>query len=520
MGEKVNFNTKKNNSNRKKIKIIGIILICIFVIYFIIQGVIKAYKSLPNNNVELKKAYYNVSEYGSLEEILKNYQCKLVSKDETNGILTAYVSFNVNLYTGNTSNERHFTNLCRIIAEFQKFKNFNLIDNEKDINIEVKCSGTKIVELKINGDLNYYLNHDSEINSKQSVTPITRLTIQSKELQQLINENWDETKVDWGTRDSVCDNYKILFEEGIEYKTIGRQVFNVIYTSKYSGSISNNLNAKSTKEEVKNNLGEPTFNDNDRIYGYLGDNNYIFFDFVNEEVSIYPKVEVSEEDEVKLKNLINEMNDSSDIKEFVSELTDLWIDYDLYDFASDYVDLRYTLKGVNVKITSTSLKNGIYVHKNYSGNKDIKNLDNVYITDTDFVFEEEKSRSTKSLFNRNDDGEFSEVEEKYLLGTKFCIRFYGTLAPNEIGYKGPKFFSRDREYVDSELSSTLIVSSYIWYDDYNFIYSIDNDGIYVYNCVFRTNTKLEDIKEKIQINSVENRKIIYNDSKELILNVN
>lgn len=517
MGEKVNFNSKKNKKNINKLKIIGIVLIAILIIYILVQSLIKTFKSFPKNNVELKESYYKVSDYGSLEEILKNYECKLVSKDETNGVLTAYLTFKVDLYTGNTSNERYFNDLCRVLAEYQKFKDFELIDNTKNIKISVKCEDKKIVELKINDDINYYSNHDSEINSKKVATSSTRFTIQSKELQQLIDGNWDETKVDWGSRESTCNGYNIYFDEGVEYKVVGRTVYNVIFTEKYGKSIAGGLNASSTQEEVKKSLGEPTFNDYEMTYGYLGENNYLFFDFTNKIVSIYPVVKVTEEEEEKLKEMINEMNETSDVKDFTLKLTDFWIDYDKYNYDSSNIDLRYTLRGINFTVSANSLKNGIYIYQNYSGNRDIKNLDNVYFADSDMVFNEEKSRIMKSYLNRNDEGDFTEKDNIYM-GTEFTIRFQGELSSNETGNKGPMFFARDRKYPDSELSKTLTISSYMWYDDYNFVYSVDDDGIYVYNCISKNNLKLQDVAGKIKISSVKEGKIIYNENLEILVN--
>ncbi|MCI8308685.1 MAG: hypothetical protein HFJ45_00365 [Clostridia bacterium] len=150
MGERVNFKRKNNNDIPKKIKIVGIILVSILVIYIIIKSAIRAVNSIPETNIEKKEAYYKVSDYGSFEEIMQNYNCKVISKDESSGNLVAYVSFGLDLYTGDKSNERHFVQMCRVIAEFQKFKDFELIDTNKNINIAVKCEDTNIVELKIN----------------------------------------------------------------------------------------------------------------------------------------------------------------------------------------------------------------------------------------------------------------------------------------------------------------------------------------------------------------------------------
>ena len=68
----------------------------------------------------------------------------------------------------------------------------------------------------------------------------------------------------------------------------------------------------------------------------------------------------------------------------------------------------------------------------------------------------------------------------------------------------------NKENADSELDSGLIISSHIWYDDEIILYAVNNDAIYIYNCVTRQNKKVENINEKIEINSVIENKIIYN----------
>ncbi len=83
MGERVNFKRKNNNDIPKKIKIVGIILVSILVIYIIIKSAIRAVNSIPETNIEKKEAYYKVSDYGSFEEIMQNYNCKVISKDES-----------------------------------------------------------------------------------------------------------------------------------------------------------------------------------------------------------------------------------------------------------------------------------------------------------------------------------------------------------------------------------------------------------------------------------------------------
>lgn len=511
MGVKINYD--KNRSN--KFKIIGIVsLILLFVIVLITNFKSEDSDSGKENNIPIKSELSDgYTPYDNLEELLKSYGSKLISNSETENLLYVNADLKYNLYTGEKSNENYFVRLCNSIAIFANFKNIELIDESKNIKIEINCDGSRIVEIKINGDLNYYLNHDSQKN-KNLFTNITDFTIQSQELKELIDENWDETKINFGTKESTCNGYNIYFDEGIRYKTVARNIYNVIFTTKYIGQVAGNLSPNSTPEQVEDSLGKPTFSKDKIIYGYLGKSNYLFFDFMNQEISVYPVIKVTREEENKLKEFIEEMNETSDIKTFASKITDFWIDYDVYDFDSYYVDLRYTLKGINLSINSSSLKNGIYVYQNYSGNRSIADLDNVYIKDTDFVFEQESKRSNDEILNRLDQGNFTEEQRKEM-GVKFAVR---SKSISETGNLiGVYLYSRDKEFPDTELERNLEISSWKWYDDYNFIYSVDDDGIYVYNCFTRTNTKLESIKDEIYINKIEDNKIVFNENNEIQL---
>jgi uncharacterized membrane protein YjfL (UPF0719 family) len=490
MGRKVDFRPKNNSKLKKHIKIAVIVIIAILVVYIIIKGVIGAFKSLPQNVNEESKLYFDVTKYNSIDELLSGYDAKFLRMNDSGEILKIYVTFSKNLYTGDTSNRGYFWGIAGAVAKFENFKDFELIDENRDIDIEVSCGDSSIVEFKINGDVNYYLNHDSEINSKKSLVSTTNFTIQSNELQQLINENWNESKVDWGTRESTCNSYNIYFDEGIKYKVVSQNVYNVIFTSKYTGEVAGGLKTTSSKEDVEMALGKPSYEYSDSIYGYLGENNYLFFDFSTQEISVYPRVEVSTTEETKLKEIIEKMNNASsesgtfDVKTLASDLTELWIDYDVYDFNSNYVDLKYTLRGIELEISSSSLSNGLFICQNYSGDRDIQSLLNVYISDSDLVFEAEKERINNynlSIYEMD----YEDEEDLKARGVEFSIRFQGNLTSYETGYKGPLFYSRDGSYPDSELSKTLVISSYIWYDDYKLIYSVDDDGIYVYKRYIR-----------------------------------
>ena len=516
MGKKVDYRPKKKLN--KKIKIVLIIIVVILALYILVQSFIRAYKIEVDDGSSTTSLKYNVDEYESLEELLNAHKCVYISATETSDLLTVYLIFDRELYTDDESNENYFTSIIYAVAEYIDYKTFELIDEDTDIDIYVTCDGEAINEIKINGDENYYLNQDSIINARKEAQVITDFEIQSEELQALIDNDWSTTDLNLGTKDSTCDNYDIYFDEGFKFKTVGRKIYNLIFTTKYDGEIAAGLNANSTAEEVIEVLGDPTFEYGTNLYGYIGENNYLFFDFTNNQVSIYPNLNLEDEDEFI--ELIEEMNESLDIKQFAMDLTSLWIDYDIYEYDSDYVDLQYTLRGVRLVISSSSLKNGIYIYQNYDGSlSNISSLDNTYVQESDLIYEEEQKRTSEEYLTTTIEGDYTE-EELAEYGTKFIVSFRGELGDNETGYKGPTFYSTDDEYPDTELESTLVISSYSWYDDYNFIYSIDDDGIYLFNCISNINTKVIDVEGEVTISSTGNGKIIYNGTEEINIQIN
>lgn len=520
MGERVNFNRKSTNSKKKKrILIFVVILIIVIVFCLLIKNYIDYYK-LHQSNDTSNLLSYDISAYASLEELLYAYDVEFVRIDNSTDIDKIYVMFSKNLYTNGKSNQSYFKGVINVVAEYNNFYSFELIDLTRDIEIKVVCEDQIINQIIINGDENYYLNKDSDINANKENVIITPFTIQSEELQAFIDNNWKDTNINIGTKESRCNEYDIYFDEGIKYKKVSGEVFNLIFTEQYTGQVAGGLNVTSTPEEVISALGNPTFSEYTSIYGYMSEDNYLFFDFDNKEISIYPVKKVSKKEEEKLEELIIEMNKEQDIKTFASDLMDMWLDYDEYDYDTDFVSLKYTLKGISLEFSSANLgDDGIFIYQNYLGNRDIKDLENVYISDKNMIFELEKERVNTDKISRIEQGE--KVEEQYeMYGNDFAIRFKGDLASSENGYKGPYFLSRDKSYPDSELDRTLVISSFKWYDNYRVIYSIDNEGIYIYDCRSRNNVLIKEINSTILINEVDNDKIVYNDNKIVNISIN
>ena len=515
MGVKVNYNSKKT----KPYKAIIVAVVVIFALVILFKTIIDVKKDLAaqkkaNNNVAQQQA--TISNYNTIEELLEKYNATFIRREDSKDLIKVYLSFNYDLFTGTISNEFYFNNIAKVLAQFLDYKTFEMIDEERNITIRIYCEKPNINGVLINGDPNYYLNQETKNNKTKQQVEITRFTIQSPELQTLIDGGWDESKVDWGTKESTCDKYQIYFDEGIKYKVVARNVYNVIFTERYQGRVAGGLTVTSSPEAVISALGNPTLVKDEDLYGYISEDSYLFFDFANSEISVYPVVKISEEDENNIKEFIKELNNTSDVRQFATKLTGLWLDYDRYEYDSDYVDLRYTLKGVRVNISGKSLKNGVFIYQNYSGNKNILDMTNVYMESEDFVVEEERERRVDDYLNRRLEGELDETDIQDI-GNKFLVRFKSS---SDDGNVGPAFYSITKEYADSELDRNIAVSSYKWYDDYNYVYSINGDGIYVYNAVEMEVSKLADINDNIIINSAENGVIIYNNTQTIEINEN
>lgn len=110
--------------------------------------------------------------------------------------------------------------------------------------------------------------------------------------------------------------------------------------------------------------------------GYKSNDIYIFF--TTEDISVY-RVEKEYEGLEDFFVLIEKFERDQSVKEFVSGITDIWPDYDVYRWNKNYVDLRYTLKGVKIQFNVSNM-DGIIYDQNYTAEvrrnltlQDIKN---------------------------------------------------------------------------------------------------------------------------------------------------
>lgn len=276
-----------------------------------------------------------------------------------------FVTFSVDLYTNERSNQNIYYDLIYTIAKVEKYKSFRLIDTEKEIVINVLANEQekKLTRIYINGNDNYYGRQES-LNTidKYEETPVTDFIVNSTILKEIIQKNWS-TNINLPQEYIKEEQYKIYETEGIKIKNVNNKIFNIVFTEEYNQSVVNEIKVGTNIWDVVNILGNPTFGElSNGLIGYQGKEFIIFFS--SREISIYPSGK--NYDKTEFSKLVQIFTEQGNAKEFVNNVTNLWKDYDYYEYDENHVDLRYSLKGVEIQFNITS-NHGIIIYSNYEG---------------------------------------------------------------------------------------------------------------------------------------------------------
>ena len=506
------------NLKQKKAIIITLIAILLLILLFILISLNLTKNYENRNDLDISGGYT------SIKQIIESNGCKYIkdSVDEKSEYpIQIELSFKYDLYEDDTSNEEFYMKIINEIAKFVKYKNIKMIDENKDITIEIECSNNDVETIKINGIEDYFIYMDSQISiSKYKEIKTVQLELNSEILKTLIQNNWN-TDINCGSRDSIFNNYHIFFDEGIEYRKIGSKIYNIIFTEKYFGSIVNDIRPDESIKSVKLKLGEPSFEDEDLgLIGYKANDFYAFFN--GKEISIYKNLKTDYSDFWKLVDKFIKDDSDMDFKEFMNELTYIWSDYSEYKYNSDYMFISYPNKGIDIKLNYEN-ENGIIFYNNIS-----ENLDKVkrYLVNTEFlsklqidnVFEAEKRRLQNNIQIEKNGDEFLnklkeelEPNEELTCGKSELYKFYMDLDDNGFAIT-TYFISRTGNEVNRELNEPI--SSYVWISDNLFVYGIERKGIYCYNVLDGSKQILLEGEEKFQIKNFEYN-IIYYDNREM-----
>ena len=509
--------------NKKIIIIISSVIVILVIVLIILFNI------FPKNNVieeinKEKKAYQAVEDFKTVKEVADYLDCKYIKEEESiekDFIKDIYINIKYEPFTDDSSNQGFYNNLISYSANVLDYRSFRIIDQEKDITIQVICNKEtkKIKDIIINGESNYFEKRNSYLeleNIKKEVE--TELNIKSEILNNIIKNNWDSNIASIGKKDSTFRKYDIYLNKGIEVRNVDGKIFNIIFNKNYKENIINNIKTTSSKEDIIKELGEPTFkSDEQDCIGYKGKEIYLFYNSQN-EISIY-RVE-KEFDSSELITLINKFYEDNDITNLIKSVKNKYTNYDEYTEYENGANIKYTLNGLQIKFNNTE-NDGIIYYNNYIGNiyndldiekaketKDlpeglnIKNENLIENYEYQRIGDIERTIETASLFEYNHPG------------LKISNKFYVIQTQMSDGTTKIEFVSKDGKEANSELRQNIDTA--IWIDDYNFVYGIENSGIYVYNASLKKYVTIVTGKGEFQIKGYEDKVLKYDDKSVII----
>lgn len=345
-------------NKKKKMLIILIILLIVLVSILLLRTLLE--KKQKEN-----KTYNTIEDFKTPEDVVRYLDGEFIKQEESKseGFKTdIYIKFKVDLYTGKTSNEEYYNKMMDMISYSLNYNSFRLIDDSREMLIAVICDSQngRIKRKYINGDSNYFGSAQSQQNLQQmQETKTTPMEIQSPELIELINNNWKASGVNFGEKTGTFNKYDIYEAEGIQARNVYKKVFNIVFKENYENPIINGITTKTSTEEIKQILGNPSIVSKDmNIFGYKGQDIYVFFE--ENRISVY---RVEYYDTLEFIEIVKKYIEDKDVKKFVSSITDIWPDYDEYEYSSDYINLEYTLKGIKIRFNVTK-NHGVIIYNN------------------------------------------------------------------------------------------------------------------------------------------------------------
>lgn len=403
-------------SRRRKIRILLIILIIIFIL---IVGLIIGLNT-KNNKKQNYVFYGSIDKVDSLENLINQIYgelLKVTDSTEKNYYKDIYVNIKYDLYENGESKQEFYSDMISNVANKMYYESFRIIDENKNIEIKVISDKEKVLGSLINGDTDFYGHYESQKNlSNYKEISVVNFEIASNEILTLVNNEWIKNSLFLGECDSKFENYEEYAEQGLSIYTIQNKVFNMIFDERYTENVISTIKVGQSYEEIIAKLGTPTFGSIEENYiGYKGKECYVFF--TENEISVYRNE--SNYDTKDFVNILKKYSEGENIKTTISNITDLWMDYEDYYYDEYSIELRYPLRGIKIQL-GNGYPQGIIIYNNYVG----KIVDNytqdvlksveveipnfIYFEAKDLINEYEIERINSSILS--DDEEYIEVE--------------------------------------------------------------------------------------------------------------
>lgn len=390
--------------------------------------------------------------------------------------------------------------------------NFRIIDEEKDIIVRVKYDFTTYNSYySINNVDNYFKIQQAKVQNELANKDTIEININSEVLKSIVDSKWERRKASLGTIESNINKYDVYYDEGYSIRTLGINIYNIIFTTNYKNQIFNGITTGMNNEAVIQKLGTPTFTySNNSLIGYKSNELYAFF--YEGQVSIYEVAKLNGSSNRSFAELFTKLNKDGDITSFYNNLNILYPNPETSIENNDEISLFYPTLGLRVHFGKGN--NGITIYSNFQGNittditmEDLKNGSVPPNTDldikTDAVFFAEKVRYLDEVGKRN-------AKNSWACATTSSYQVYDNNETHSFD-----FYSIDKKSIDSSINKNAGMKV-LSLDDNRFVYNIPYDGIYLYNAqTLKTEKILQGSKtDELKLEKIENN-VLYYDGKTL-----
>lgn len=355
------------NDRSKRIKIFLIFLIalffCVLCLLIVLQYYLRKQDANSNNNVSF------VTEETSpqtIEDVIKKYESEFIKQDGN----TIYVIFAKDLYDENgNSNKDFFYNLANDLTIFFPLENFEVIDEEKKIDLMAEFNTeTDSHIILINNLENFYEQSDGNSYTKVEKSEIVKpsaLYVQNGYLERLVsNQMFLSSIKEYLDEGKESENGYISYENGtIKLKLAPNDsVMNIIFSEDYGYSILTDVESDMPLTKIYELHNDNTFGSlSDGYLGYRSNNLYYFF--YGDETSVYG---YSYRRNDTFEKLLEEYLNNKDLDKFITKLSEKMLSYDVLEYDKDIkkATMIFPTRGIEIKIEDNNPK-GITLYSNY-----------------------------------------------------------------------------------------------------------------------------------------------------------
>lgn len=354
---------KKKNDKTVKI----IILLSVVVVLAIILCILHIIKTLSSNNLisipnpHMEQQIKEETNNFTIEEILENYGCKVISysiEGDENKYYKIYLKFKYPLYYANESKEDYFVELVEILDK-RVNRPLKLIDEDRNIEIYYDSSNGIF---EINGIEDFFENNSYlEVKNHIPTKPIQAFR-SSVELNKIISNSWSRNKLKIEQEPNEIDDEWIYYD-GYKLNYSDININYIIFTEDYKEAVLEEIEVGENFTEIKEKLGNPTYTNSNKMIGYKTSDGYAFF--YEDCIVLYPCIDYSN---IKFEELVT----SYYYGEYEGYRTNF-----VLDIKNDYKDFKSELTEDGVKLFSPS--RGIELFLEDDGKMDITIYNNYNI---------------------------------------------------------------------------------------------------------------------------------------------